>query len=63
MFSRKPRKKNQTVEDMERELQARMIRGNQALQSQMAQQQERDVFQTMELQREQEKLLRKLMGD
>lgn len=63
MFGRKPRKNLQTVEDMERELQARMIRGNQALQAQMAQQQEKDVSQTMKLQKEQGKLLRKLMGD
>lgn len=63
MLTRKKRKKTQTVEEMERDLQARMLVGNQQLQEQMARQQERDVFQTMELQREQGKLLRKLMGD
>lgn len=63
MLTRKKRKKTQTVEEMERDLQARMLMGNQQLQEQMARQQERDVFQTMELQREQGKLLRKLMGD
>ena len=57
MLTRKKRKKTQTVEEMERDLQARMLMGNQQLQEQ------RDVFQTMELQREQGKLLRKLMGD
>lgn len=63
MLTRKKRKKTQTVEEMERDLQARMLVGNQQLQEQMARQQERDVFQTMELQREQGRLLRKLMGD
>lgn len=63
MLTRKKRKKTQTVEEMERDLQARMLMGNQQLQEQMARQQERDVFQTMELQREQGRLLRKLMGD
>ncbi len=63
MLTRKKRKKTQTVEEMERDLQARMLMGNQQLQERMARQQERDVFQTMELQREQGKLLRKLMGD
>lgn len=63
MLTRKKRKNTQTVEEMERDLQARMLMGNQQLQEQMARQQERDVFQTMELQREQGKLLRKLMGD
>ena len=63
MLTRKKRKKTQTVDEMERDLQARMLMGNQQLQEQMARQQERDVFQTMELQREQGRLLRKLMGD
>ena len=63
MLTRKMRKKAQTVEEMERDLQARMLMGNQQLQEQMARQQERDLAQTRKLQREQGLLLRKLMGD
>lgn len=57
------RKKAQTVEEMERELQASLIAGNQILQARMVQQQEKDTEETLRRQKAQSKILRQIMGD